>query len=140
MADTSGYSDFGRVRTARSLDIHSIATYGDVVLTKELVAASTEPLILSLLCEGESYGYALIQQVKRLSEERIEWTDGMLYPVLHRMEREGWIQSRWGVAENGRKRKYYSIRRGGRKALEEQREQWRTVSRVFKHLWKEEYV
>jgi PadR family transcriptional regulator, regulatory protein PadR len=110
------------------------------MLDKELVAASTEPLILSLLSAGDSYGYALMQEVKRLSDERIEWTDGMLYPVLHRMERAGWIQSRWGEAENGRRRKYYSIKKEGRKALSEQRAQWTTVSKVFKRLWREEYV
>lgn len=66
--------------------------YGGAMLAKELVAASTEPLILSLLSQGESYGYALIQEVKRLSENKIEWTDGMLYPVLHRMEDNGWIK------------------------------------------------
>jgi PadR family transcriptional regulator, regulatory protein PadR len=114
--------------------------YSAAMLTKELVAASTEPLILTLLGKGENYGYALIQEVKRLSGEKIEWTDGMLYPVLHRMENEGWIQSRWGEAENGRKRKYYSIRKEGRKALEKQREQWSTVSSVFKQLWREQYV
>lgn len=110
------------------------------MLTKELVAASTEPLILSLLAGGESYGYALIQEVKRLSGDKIEWTDGMLYPVLHRMEREGWVESRWVEAENGRKRKYYSLKRDGRKALKEQRDQWATVSGVFRQLWKEKYV
>jgi DNA-binding PadR family transcriptional regulator len=110
------------------------------MLTKELVAASTEPLILSLLAEGESYGYALIQEVKRRSGDKIEWTDGMLYPVLHRMEREGWIQSRWGRAESGRKRKYYSLKPEGKKALQKQREQWVTVSSLFKRLWKEQYV
>ncbi|HVM50976.1 MAG TPA: helix-turn-helix transcriptional regulator [Candidatus Acidoferrum sp.] len=110
------------------------------MLIKELVAASTEPLILSLLAQGESYGYALIQEVKRRSSDQIEWTDGMLYPVLHRMEREGWIQSRWAQAETGRKRKYYSLKRDGRKALKEQRRQWGTVSNVFRQLWKEQYV
>jgi DNA-binding PadR family transcriptional regulator len=110
------------------------------MLTKELVAASTEPLILSILCRGESYGYALIQEVRRLSGEKIEWTDGMLYPVLHRMERKGWIESRWGEAETGRKRKYYSIKKDGRKALNKQREQWGAVSDVFRQLWKEQYV
>jgi len=114
--------------------------YSVAMLAKELVAASTEPLILSLLAEGESYGYALIQEVKRLSGEKIEWTDGMLYPVLHRMEREGWIASRWGEAETGRKRKYYSLKKEGRKALKEQREQWGVVSNVLKQLWKEQYV
>ncbi len=110
------------------------------MLAKELVAASTEPLILSLLSEGESYGYALIQEVKRLSAEKIEWTDGMLYPVLHRMEREGWIESQWKAAENGRKRKYYALKPDGRKVLKEQRAQWVAVSQVFKQLWKEQYV
>jgi DNA-binding PadR family transcriptional regulator len=115
--------------------------YSAAMLTKELVAASTEPLILSLLAQGESYGYALIQEVKRLSGDKIAWTDGMLYPVLHRMEREGWIQSRWGKAENGRKRKYYSVKKDGKKALNDQREQWVTVSKVFQRLWgKEQYV
>ncbi len=111
-----------------------------VMLTKELVAASTEPLILSLLSKGESYGYALIQEVKALSADHIQWTDGMLYPVLHRMERQGWIQSRWVETENGRKRKYYSIKNAGRKQLSDQRQQWTMVHAVFAHLWKEKYV
>ena len=122
------------------LDIHCNTMYSVAMLAKELVAASTEPLILSLLSEGESYGYALIQEVKRLSGDKIEWTDGMLYPVLHRMEREGWIGSRWGAAENGRKRKYYALKQAGRRALKEQRAQWVAVSRVFQQLWKEQYV
>src|SRR6476619_5851344 len=104
--------------------------YNAGMLAKELIAASTEPLILSILSKGESYGYALIQEVKRLSGDKIEWTDGMLYPVLHRMEREGWIGSRWGESETGRKRKYYCLKNGGKKALKEQREQWVTVSGV----------
>ncbi|MGZ4964597.1 MAG: PadR family transcriptional regulator [Limisphaerales bacterium] len=114
--------------------------YSITMLTKELVAASTEPMILSLLSEGESYGYALIQEVKRLSGDKIEWTDGMLYPVLHRMEAEGWIEARWGESETGRKRKYYSLKQEGKKALKIQREQWAAVSGVFKQLWKEQYA
>jgi DNA-binding PadR family transcriptional regulator len=110
------------------------------MISKELVAASTEPLILSLLSKGESYGYALIQDVKQLSGERLQWTDGMLYPVLHRMEEEGLIQSQWRESESGRKRKYYSIKKQGRQALDQQREQWKTVSTVFTRLWKEQYV
>jgi PadR family transcriptional regulator len=105
------------------------------MIGKELVAASTEPLILSLLSEGESYGYELIQEVKRRSGDKIQWTDGMLYPVLHRMEDNGWIKSRWVEIENGRKRKYYSIKKDGYQALKEKREQWTTVSSVFSGLW-----
>src|SRR3954462_4832176 len=114
--------------------------HSDAMLAKELIAASTEPLILSLLAQAEGYGYALIQEVKRLSEDKIEWTDGMLYPVLHRMEANGWIKSRWVQIENGRKRKYYSIKKDGHKALTEKREQWAAISSVFSALWKEQYV
>jgi PadR family transcriptional regulator, regulatory protein PadR len=110
------------------------------MVAKELVAASTEPMILSLLSRGESYGYALIQEVKRLSGDRIEWTDGMLYPVLHRLEENGWIKSRWVEGENGRKRKYYSLKKAGLQALKEKREQWTLVSSVFRGLWKEQHV
>ena len=110
------------------------------MLPKELIAASTEPLILSLLSNGESYGYALIQEVKKLSEDRIEWTDGMLYPVLHRMEDNGWIKSRWVEIENGRKRKYYSLKQDGHKALKEKRQHWTVISSVLHGLWKEQHV
>ena len=110
------------------------------MIAKELVAASTEPLILSLLSKGESYGYALIQEVKRLSGEKIEWTDGMLYPVLHRMEDNGWIKSRWVAMENGRRRKYYFIKKDGQQALKEKREQWTVISSVLGGLWKGQHV
>jgi len=114
--------------------------YIAVMIEKELVAASTEPLILSLLAKGESYGYELIQEVKRLSGEKITWTDGMLYPVLHRMEDNGWIKSRWVEIANGRKRKYYSIKKDGRQALKEKREQWTVISSVLGGLWKGQHV
>jgi PadR family transcriptional regulator PadR len=114
--------------------------YVRVMIEKELVAASTEPLILSLLARGESYGYELIQQVKELSGEKIQWTDGMLYPVLHRMEDNGWIKSRWVEMENGRKRKYYAIKKDGEKALKEKRAQWSVISGVLGGLWKEQHV
>ena len=55
-------------------------------LYKDLVAASATPLVLSILKEGDSYGYAIIKRVKELSEREMNWTDGMLYPVLHRLE------------------------------------------------------
>jgi DNA-binding PadR family transcriptional regulator len=110
------------------------------MLNKELVAASTEPLILCLLSGGESYGYALIQEVKRLSGDKIEWTDGMLYPVLHRMEHRGLIKSRWGESETGRKRKYYSLKKDGKTAMARHHEQWSLVQSVLAGLRKEQYV
>jgi len=105
-------------------------------LEKELVAASSVPLILSILCEGDSYGYAIIQRVKALSCGKIEWTDGMLYPVLHWLEEGRLVRSRWEKAESGRKRKYYSIQPAGRQTLREQKQQWMAVTSTFDQIWK----
>ena len=110
------------------------------MITKELIAASAEPLILSLLTKGETYGYAIIQEIKKLSGDKIEWTDGMLYPVLHRLEDRGMIQARWAEAETGRKRKYYSLKVNGKKELRKQREQWLLVHGTLSKLWEEKYV
>ena len=106
------------------------------MLSKELVAASTVPLVLSVLAEGESYGYALIQRVRALSGGRIEWTEGMLYPVLHWMEQQGMVESEWKEAETGRKRKYYRLCSEGRSALAAEKEQWLTVHATLTKLWK----
>src|SRR5882672_2156993 len=114
--------------------------YSASMIRKELVAASAEPLILSLLAKGESYGYAIIQEIRDRSENQMEWTDGMLYPVLHRLERKGLIKSRWLEAENGRKRKYYSLKKDGKQALEKHHEHWSMVHAVLSGLRKEQYV
>jgi DNA-binding PadR family transcriptional regulator len=106
------------------------------MLSKELVAASTVPLVLSVLTEGESYGYALIQRVRELSDGHIAWTEGMLYPVLHWMEAEGLVESEWKEAQSGRKRKYYRLRREGRKALQAEQQQWLSVHTTLTTLWK----
>jgi len=106
------------------------------MLSKELTAASTVPLVLSILEQGEEYGYALIQRVRELSGGKVEWTEGMLYPVLHWMEERELIQSRWLESENGRKRKYYSISREGRRSLKDDMEQWMTIHKIFTKLWK----
>jgi len=100
------------------------------------VAASTVPLVLSVLAEGENYGYALIQRVRDLSAGQIEWTEGMLYPVLHWMEKEDLIVSEWREAETGRKRKYYRLRKEGRTALRTEQQQWLTVHETLTKLWK----
>ena len=109
-------------------------------LEKELVAASSVPLILSILSEGDSYGYAIIQRVKALSGGKIEWTDGMLYPVLHWLEDQGLVRSRWMKSESGRKRKYYSLRSDGRQALRQQKEQWNIVTSALNQLWRPQHA
>ncbi len=110
------------------------------MIRKELVAAAAEPLVLSLLAKGESYGYAIIQEIKARSNGRLAWTDGMLYPVLHRMEHRGLIKSRWGESETGRKRKYYSLKKDGKEAMNSHHEQWSVVHTVLAGLREELHV
>ncbi len=109
-------------------------------LEKELVAASSMPLVLSILSEGENYGYAIIQRVKELSDDKIQWTDGMLYPVLHWLEDQGYVRSVWRKSESGRKRKYYLLNPEGKQALRLQKEQWQTVNNTLNRLWSPRYA
>ncbi len=105
------------------------------MLGKELVGASTIPLILTILLEGENYGYQLIKKVRESSGGKLQWTDAMLYPVLGRMHRDGLIKFRWEVLENGRKRKYYKITAEGLKTLEAKKEDWSVVLQMFSKMW-----
>lgn len=96
-------------------------------LAKDLMAATSAPLVLAILADGESYGYAIIGRVRELSGGAIEWTDGLLYPLLHRLEGAELIASRWGQADSGRRRRYYAITDAGRAELVEHRRQWATA-------------
>ncbi len=107
--------------------------YMDV--SKDLVAASATPLVLAILAEDENYGYAILKRVSELSGGQLRWTDGMLYPVLHRLERTGCVRSRWQTSESGRKRKYYRITRQGRAQLSSQRRQWQVVDATLRGIW-----
>jgi PadR family transcriptional regulator PadR len=117
--------------------VHTVGRRGgeNVEINKELVAASATPIVLAILAEGDSYGYAILKRVRELSNGRLEWTDGMLYPVLHRLERLGLIESRWEVAGNGRRRKYYRITPRGLQELVEERRQWQAVEETMRNLW-----
>ena len=99
---------------------------------KDLVAASATPLVLAILSEGESYGYAILRSVDELSGGELKWTDGMLYPVLHRLERNGYVKATWGKAESGRRRKYYRITDRGSEELGSQRRQWKVVNEALR--------
>jgi DNA-binding PadR family transcriptional regulator len=66
-----------------------------VHIDKDLVAASATPLVLTILAESESYGYAILKRVRELSGGELEWTDGMLYPLLHRLRRLGYVTTEW---------------------------------------------
>jgi PadR family transcriptional regulator PadR len=104
-------------------------------LGKDLVAASATPLVLAILAEGESYGYAIIKRVTELSGGHLSWTDGMLYPVLHRLERNGLVAAKWRASEAGRRRKYYHLTKEGRVQLQAERKRWEIVDDTLRSLW-----
>src|SRR5687768_7381871 len=104
-------------------------------IDKDLVAASATPLVLAILAEGESYGYAILKRVRELSGGELEWTDGMLYPLLHRLHRLGYVTAEWRTPPEGRRRKYYAITPAGRAALAQQKRQWVAVTRALGDIW-----
>lgn len=104
---------------------------------KDLVAASAGPLVMAIVAEGESYGYAILKRVGELSGGKLRWTDGMLYPLLHRLHRLGYLEARWNAPHGGRRRRYYRITPAGRKALAEQQAQWTVVNDTLRGAWHE---
>lgn len=104
-------------------------------IDKDLVGASATPLVLAILAEGESYGYAILKRVREVSGGELEWTDGMLYPLLHRLHRLGYVTPEWRTPPEGRRRRYYAITDDGRTALAERKRQWATVVRALGDAW-----
>jgi PadR family transcriptional regulator PadR len=105
-------------------------------INKDLMAASSTPIVLAILAEGDSYGYAILKRVRELSGGHLQWTDGMLYPVLHRLERLGHVETRWETADSGRRRKYYRITRRGRDQLAAEQRQWQAVDATLRGIWR----
>jgi PadR family transcriptional regulator, regulatory protein PadR len=108
---------------------------GGVRIDKDLVAASATPLVLAILAEGESYGYAILKRVRELSDGELEWTDGMLYPLLHRLHRLGYVTPEWRSPLEGRRRRYYALTDEGEAALAEHKRQWVAVTRALGDAW-----
>jgi len=110
---------------------------------KDLVAASATPMVLAILADGENYGYEIIKRVNELSDGALEWSDGMLYPLLHRLARLGYVESFWrSAAESGgegtkRRRKYYRLTTEGAVALREQQDQWAAITSALQRAWNE---
>ena len=105
------------------------------MIPKDLAAASSRPIVLAVLAQGDDYGYSIIRRVREASGGHIEWSEGMLYPVLHRLEAEGLVRSIWRESDNGRNRKYYRLSTAGKRSLAVHREQWDSVHRTLAELW-----
>lgn len=104
-------------------------------LSKDLMAASSTPMVLGILADGESYGYDIAKRVEQLSGGALNWTDGMLYPLLHRLEQQGLLEAFWRVADSGRKRKYYGLTELGQRSLREQQQQWQLITQTLSRIW-----
>lgn len=108
-------------------------------ISKDLIAASATPLVLAILKNQDSYGYEIIKKIKKASGNQIIWSEGMLYPVLHRLEDKGLIESYWKKSKSGRRRKYYNLKEKGFLELENQKKQWQVVhSTLFKKIYNRE--
>ena len=118
--------------------MHMSTSHGrsGVHIDKDLVAASATPLVLAILSDDESYGYAILKRVRELSKGELEWTDGMLYPLLHRLGRLGYVTTEWRTPLEGRRRRYYAITEDGRAALAEHQRQWAAVTRALGDVWR----
>lgn len=99
------------------------------------MAASSVPVVLSILRTEDHYGYQILKKVKEASGGTVEWADGMLYPVLHKLEEKGLIASYWQTSPEGRKRKYYSIKKEGQEVLQEAQNDWDIITLLLKNLW-----
>jgi len=108
-------------------------------ISKDLVAASSIPFVLSILNEGDDYGYSIIKKIKKLSNNQLEWKEGSLYPVLSKLENKGYLKSYFKITD-GRKRKYYSINQTGKGHLEKLKEEWNFLSQTMKSLWKTQTI
>ncbi|GIE76433.1 putative DNA-binding protein YwzG [Actinoplanes philippinensis] len=104
-------------------------------VAKDLVAASATPIVLGILADGDNYGYAILQRINEVSGGELDWTEGFLYPLLHRLERLGHVESDWRAATGERRRKYYRLTEQGLAELAEQRRQWATVVEALKQIW-----
>ena len=107
-------------------------------LDKELVAAVATPLVLTILSDQSTYGYAVLERVRLLSDGELEWSDGMLYPLLHRLERLGFVTSEWqpALATEKRRRRYYAVTDEGRAALAAHQRQWEVVTTTLRRAWR----
>lgn len=94
----------------------------------DLPQGTLDLLILKTLALESQHGWAISERIQQISKDVVQVQQGSLYPALHRLERKGWINARWGASENNRRAKYYELTRSGRKQLELEASAWRKLS------------
>ena len=103
---------------------------GSTAMTKpsDLVQGTLDLLILKIISLQPMHGWAIAQRIRQLSSDVLRVNQSALYPALHRLEHQGWIQSEWGDSENNRRAKYYSLTREGRKYFEREQQSWQRLA------------
>jgi PadR family transcriptional regulator len=97
----------------------------------ELLQGTLPLIILRILTAGPNHGFAIARRIELISKDVIRAEEGSLYPALHRMELEGWIDAEWGVTEKNRKAKYYKLTPRGRKQLKNETARWNAISEAM---------
>lgn len=103
-------------------------------IRKQTLDGNVETLIMAVLAEGPSYGYAIVRDLKQRSEGLLRLGEGTIYPVLYRMEEKGLISSRWTVGENGRERKYYRLVAKGKRAFAANTQEWQALLSIMEKV------
>lgn len=106
------------------------------MFSRELIAASSIPLVLAVLSKGESYGYDIIRQIKEISNGELEFSDGTLYPVLRKLEDKELILSEWRIADNDKRRRYYTLTEKGKGYMKQEQATWASMNDLLIKLWK----
>ena len=94
----------------------------------DLVQGTLDLLILKTISLEPMHGWAIAQRIKQMSNDVLQVGQGSLYPALHKLEQQGWIEAEWGESENNRRAKYYALTRAGRKAMAQEAAQWERLS------------
>lgn len=94
----------------------------------DLVQGTLDLLILKTIALEPMHGWAIAQRIRQVSKEVLQVNQGALYPALHRLEQQGWIEAEWGESENNRRAKYYSLTKSGKKYLQSERANWERLS------------
>ena len=94
----------------------------------DLVQGTLDLLILKTIALEPMHGWAIAQRIRQMSGDVLQVGQSALYPSLHKLEQNGWIQSEWAISENNRRAKYYTLTRAGRKAMESEAAQWERLS------------
>ena len=100
----------------------------------DLVQGTLDLLLLKILALEPLHGWAISQRLTQISGDVLQVSDGSLYPALHKLEQEGWIQSEWKPSENNRRAKFYSLTRLGRRHLEKETANWNRLSSAISHV------